>query len=273
MDPAVMEVFRKYRISLRRQLADIDPAARPFSIGGKEEELARLEQLAKELDEQQNLLYAAKRRKVLLILQGLDTSGKDGTIRWVFSRTSPLGVHVAAFKAPNERERSYDFLWRCHAVVPAAGELAVWNRSHYEDVLVPLVDGHINQEEVQRRYAHINDFERMLTETGTTIIKCMLHISKEEQRQRLQKRLDDPSKNWKFAIEDLETRAKWGVYQAAYAKALQATSTDHAPWYVIPADNKRHRNLMVAQLLLETLKGLKLQLPPANPALQGMVVS
>lgn len=267
-----MEAFKKYRISPKNTLKDIDPSDKPFSFGTKKDELQRLDELAVELDDLQNTLYAGKRRKVLLILQGLDTSGKDGTIRWVFSRTSPLGVHVAAFKAPSERERAHDFLWRCHAVVPADGELTVWNRSHYEDVLVPPVEGWIDKAETQRRYGHINDFERLLSETGTTIVKCMLHISNEEQRERLQDRLKDPGKNWKFAADDLTTRAKWNDYQRAYEQALQATSTPHAPWYVIPANSKRHRNLMVAQLLVQTLRDMKLRLPPPNLAFKDLVV-
>lgn len=262
--------FKQYQITPRTRLADINPADKPFSLGSKDEEKQRLDELATELDRLQNILYAGKRRKVLMVLQGLDTSGKDGTIRWVFSRTSPLGVHAAAFKAPNEKELSHDFLWRCHAVVPAAGELTVWNRSHYEDVLVPVVNGLIDEQEKQRRYAHINDFERLLAETGTTIVKCMLHISKDEQRKRLQERLDDPNKNWKFDTSDLTTRAQWDAYQQAYDEALAATSTSHAPWHIIPANSKRHRNLMVAQLLVSTMQSMQLTLPPPNPALKKL---
>lgn len=228
--------------------------------------------MAIELDELQNLLHASGQRKLLLVLQGMDTSGKDGTIRWVFSRTSPLGMRVAAFKAPSPAEQAHDFLWRCHAVVPGAGELGVWNRSHYEDVLVPVVEGWIDKAATKRRYAQINDFEQLLTDTGTVVLKCMLHISKGEQRERLQARIDEPGKQWKFSLGDLEVRKKWSLYQRAYEKALEATSTDEAPWYVIPADSKRHRNLMIAQLLVRTLKEMKLQVPAADPTLQGLVV-
>jgi PPK2 family polyphosphate:nucleotide phosphotransferase len=203
----------------------------------------------------------------------MDTSGKDGTIRWVFSRTSPLGVRVMPFKVPNDLERSHDFLWRCHAVVPGAGQLMIWNRSHYEDVLVPVVEGLIDKKETQRRYQQINDFERLLVETGTIVIKCMLHISKEEQRLRLQERIDTPGKQWKFQRGDLDARLKWGAYQGAYQKALAATSTAHAPWHVVPADSKTNRNMMIARLLIKTLKDMKLQLPPADPALKGLVVT
>ena len=224
------------------------------------------------MDELQNLLHANGKRKLLLVLQGMDTSGKDGTIRWVFSRTSPLGVKVAAFKAPSLTEQAHDFLWRCHAVVPGAGELGVWNRSHYEDVLVPVAEGWMDKAATNRRYAHINDFERLLTETGTVVLKCMLHISKDEQRKRLQSRIDEPDKHWKFSVGDLAVREKWDVYQRAYEKALRATSTPDAPWYVIPADSKRHRNLMIAQLLVKTLKDMKLHVPVADPALKGLTV-
>lgn len=267
-----MKTFAPYRIGPKQRLADIDPAHKPFKLGGKKAELERLDAMALELDALQNMLYAEGRRKVLLVLQGMDTSGKDGTIRWVFSRTSPLGVRVAAFKAPSARERAHDFLWRCHAVVPAAGELAVWNRSHYEDVLVPVVEGWIDQAETLRRYEHINHFEKLLTDTGTTIVKCMLHISKDEQRKRLQERLDDPAKNWKFAREDLAARAQWDDYQSAYAALLDATSTRHAPWYVIPADSKRQRNLLIAQLLNTALRDMRLQLPQADPSLAHLTV-
>jgi len=193
-------------------------------------------------------------------------------VRWVFSRTSPLGVRVTAFKAPSDDERAHDYLWRCHAVVPRTGEIAVWNRSHYEDVLVPVVEGWIDKAEAKRRFAQINDFERLLVETGTVIIKCMLHIDKDEQRERLQARIDTPGKQWKFSLGDLEVRTKWNAYQEAYDKALRATSTEHAPWYVIPANHKRHRNLMIARLLMKTLREMKLKVPGAEPALKGMVI-
>ena len=270
-----MPSFKPYCVPSRGDkfsLAKLDPGATPFSRGSDQAQRERLDELAIELDKMQNRLHAEGRRKVLLVLQGMDTSGKDGTIRWVFSRTSPLGVRVVPFKAPSELERSHDYLWRCHAVVPSAGQLMVWNRSHYEDVLVPVVEEYIDKKEVQRRYRQINDFERLLTETGTTVIKCMLHISKDEQRTRLQERIDTPGKQWKFARADLDVRLKWDAYQRAYEKALAATSTEHAPWHVIPANSKAHRNLMIASLLIQTLKDMKLQLPPADPALKGLIV-
>jgi PPK2 family polyphosphate:nucleotide phosphotransferase len=268
-----MASFKKYRVDGSKfSLASIYPADSPFLEGDEEAQRARLDELAGELDELQNLLHAGGRRKVLLVLQGMDTSGKDGTIRWVFSRTSPLGVRVTAFKAPSDDERARDFLWRCHANVPRSGEIMVWNRSHYEDVLVPWVEGWIDKAELRRRYAQIQDFERLLAETGTVVVKCMLHISKKVQRERLQARIDDPEKRWKFHRTDLDVRKKWAAYQHAYEQALAATSSRHAPWHVIPADSKPHRNLMIAQLLVKTLRGMKLAVPPADPSLDGLVV-
>ncbi len=267
-----MANFKAYRVGNKFRLSSISPGEAPFLEGSEAAQKKALDALAIELDTLQNVLHAEGRRKLLLVLQGTDTSGKDGTIRWVFSRTSPLGVRVAAFKAPTEEEKARDFLWRCHAVVPRTGELAVWNRSHYEDVLVPVVEGWIDKDATRRRYAQINEFERLLTETGTVIVKCMLHISKDEQRERLQERIDTPDKQWKFSMGDLAVREKWDAYQRAYEKMIAATSTPEAPWYVIPADSKRHRNLMIARLLVKTLEDMKLKPPPADPALKGLVV-
>ena len=267
-----MSRFKKYCVTGKFKLANINPADTPFLKGTEEMQREELEALAVRLDDLQNKLHAEGQRKLLLVLQGLDTSGKDGTIRWVFSRTSPLGVRVKAFKVPSQDERAHDFLWRCHAAVPPSGEIAIWNRSHYEDVLVPVVEGLIDKGETRRRYAQINDFERLLSETGTVIIKCMLHITKEEQRKRLQARIDHPDKRWKFQMDDLSVRTKWAAYEQAYEKALEATSTACARWHVVPADSKIHRNLMVAHLIVKTLEDMKLTLPPASPALDQLVV-
>lgn len=209
---------------------------------------------------------------MLLVLQGMDTSGKDGTVRAVFRDVDPLGLRIVPFKAPTPIEAAHDFLWRVHAQVPAAGELAIFNRSHYEDVLVPRVLGTIDDKECERRYRQIRDFETMLAENGTTIVKCFLHISKEEQRERLQARIDDPTKHWKFDIADLDARKHWDAYQAAYRDALAATSAEHAPWYVIPANSKTHRNVMIAELLLRAMTEMKLQYPPPKPELEGVKV-
>ena len=235
-------------------------------------DLASVDALATDLDRLQDLFYADRRFKLLVVLQGTDTSGKDGTIRGVFSKTSALGVKTAAWKAPSEEERAHDYLWRIHQKVPAAGEITIFNRSHYEDVLVPVVKGWITHDETARRFAQINDFERLLVETGTVIVKFMLHISKDEQRLRLQDRLDDPTKHWKFAVGDLEERTRWDEYQAAYGAAVAATGTPWAPWTIVPADSKTHRNLMIATVVKQTLQGLKLAYPPGDPSLAGLKV-
>jgi PPK2 family polyphosphate:nucleotide phosphotransferase len=176
------------------------------------------------------------------------------------------------FKAPTPVELAHDFLWRVHAQAPAAGELTIFNRSHYEDLLVPTVLGELDAQGFEQRCRHIRQFEEMLAYSGTTIVKCMLHISKDEQRARLQARIDDPTKHWKFDITDLEVRKQWDAYQSAYRDALAATSTDYAPWYVIPADSKTHRNVMVAELLLRALQALKLEYPPPKESLKGIKV-
>ena len=253
-------------------LARVDPAAKPCSSGDKMADRARVLGLALELDGLQQLFYADRRYKLLVVLQGIDTSGKDGTIRAVFGEMSPLGVQTAAWKAPTEVERAHDFLWRIHARMPGAGETVLFNRSHYEDVLVPVVAGSITPEETKRRYVHINAFERLLCDTGTVVLKFMLHISKDEQRARLQARLDDPTKRWKFAADDLEVRRHWDAYQRAYAAAVAATGTPWAPWHVVPADSKTHRNLMVATVVKQTLVELALRYPPGDPALARLRV-
>jgi PPK2 family polyphosphate:nucleotide phosphotransferase len=253
-------------------LSDFDTAAKPFSMGLKEADRARLSEVGKRLDELQERLHAQRRQRVLLVLQGMDTSGKDGTVRAVFHEVDPLGLRIASFKAPTPVEIAHDFLWRVHIHAPAAGELTVFNRSHYEDVLVPRVLKQIDAAEIERRYTHIRQFEALLADTGTTIVKCFLHISKDEQRRRLQARIDDPTKHWKFDISDIEARKFWGAYQEAYRDVLAETSTDYAPWYVIPADSKSHRNLMMAELLLSVLEGMKLEYPPAKAELKGVKV-
>ena len=239
----------------------LDPAAKPFSTGSKAADKKRLEQLAIDIDSLQDVLWASKQHKLLVVLQGLDTSGKDGTLRAVFDRTSPLGVRTTAWKVPTEIERAHDYLWRIHQRVPGAGDLTIFNRSHYEDVLVPVVEGWIGKKEIERRYAQINDFERLLTESRTILVKFMLHISRDEQRQRLQARIDDPTKRWKFQPADLEVRNLWDGYQKAYARAISATATPAAPWIVVPADSKMHRNLMIASILKDTLERLDLRYP------------
>lgn len=254
-------------------LTDFDPGAKPFSAGSKPADRQRLAELAVRLDELQERLHAQRNERVLLILQGMDTSGKDGTVRAIFHEIDPLGLRITSFRAPTPDEAAHDFLWRVHPHAPAAGELAVFNRSHYEDVLVPRVLGLLTDAEVACRCEHIRHFEALLADSGTAVLKCFLHISKDEQRARLQARIDDPTKHWKFDLSDLEARQHWDAYQAAYCYALAATSTERAPWYVVPANSKSHRNLMVAELLLRVLEGLKLEYPPAKESLKGVTVA
>jgi PPK2 family polyphosphate:nucleotide phosphotransferase len=242
--------------------------------GAKQRERALTSELIGQIAHFQEMLFAGHKQKLLLVLQGMDTSGKDGTTRALFSESkiSPMGLRAVGFTAPSERERAHDYLWRVHAHVPAAGQIAVFNRSHYEDVLVPRVLGDIDGKETKRRYAQIRDFERMLSETGTTILKIFLHISKDEQKERLQERLDDPEKHWKFDPADLAARAQWDSYQRAYEDAIGATNADHAPWYIVPADSKTHRNLIVAHLLLETMQDMKLAWPAPKADLDKVKV-
>jgi len=257
----------------RFQLASIDPGAKPLSSGDRERDKATVLELADGLDALQTLFYADRRYKLLVVLQGMDTSGKDGTLRDVFGRMSPLGVRVVGWKAPTEEERGHDPWWRIHRAMPGSGEIVVFNRSHYEDVLVPVVNRQLTAQQVAQRYRQINEFERMLTEHGTVVCKFMLHISKDEQRVRLQARLDDPSKHLKFDVGDLDVRKRWKDYMAAYDAAIRATGTPWAPWSVVPADSKTHRNLMVATLLTQRLRALKLRPPPPSEALSRLRIS
>jgi PPK2 family polyphosphate:nucleotide phosphotransferase len=226
---------------------------------GRDEGERRLLALDQELAELQELLYAAGQHSVLLILQGMDTSGKDGTIKRVLQEVNPVGCHIHAFKAPSDRELAHDFLWRVHAEVPEKGQLGVFNRSHYEDVLIVRVRKLVPEEVWRRRYRQINDFERLLTETGTILIKCYLHISKEEQEARLLAREQELTKAWKLAVGDWIERRSWDEYTAAYEDALSECSTPEAPWQIIPADKKWYRNLAVAQLLADALRPYKEQ--------------
>jgi PPK2 family polyphosphate:nucleotide phosphotransferase len=230
--------------------------------GDKAQDALMLEKLATEINALQDILHAEAKHKVLLILQGMDASGKDGTVKHVFSECDPLGIRLASFKGPTPDELAHDYLWRVHKEVPKKGEIVIFNRSHYEDVLIVKVHDWIDEAECKRRYAQINDFERMLSETGTVIVKCYLHISKEEQKVRMQERLNDPTKTWKFNPNDLNERDLWDKYMLAYENAMKATSTTYAPWYVIPADSKTNRNLLISKILLNTLKSLKLAYPP-----------
>jgi len=224
------------------------------------------------LEALQELLYAEGKQRVLVVLQAMDTGGKDGVIRHVFDGVNPQGVKVAGFKVPSRIERAHDYLWRVHQKTPGKGEIAIFNRSHYEDVLVVRVHNLVPDAVWSRRYDHINAFERMLADEGTVILKFFLHISKEEQRERLQARLDEPAKRWKFSLGDLDERKLWDDYVAVYEDVLSKTSTEWAPWYVVPADRKWYRNLVIGTVLTEVLEGLDMQHPEFEGDPESIVV-
>jgi PPK2 family polyphosphate:nucleotide phosphotransferase len=217
-------------------------------------------------------LYAENRRALLLVLQGMDTAGKDGTIRHVMSGINPQMCQVVPFKQPSPEELDHDFLWRIHRAVPRRGNIGIFNRSQYEDVLVVRVHNLVPEAQWRARYDRINEFERLLTDGGVTIVKCFLHISKDEQRERLQARLDDATKRWKFSKGDLAERKLWDDYQQAYEDALTRCNTEHAPWHVIPADRKWYRNLVISELLRNTLEEIDPQIPAAEADLEGITV-
>jgi PPK2 family polyphosphate:nucleotide phosphotransferase len=244
-------------------LESLDPRDRSLF---PDEEAARagIVEDAKAIDALQDRLYAEGRRSLLVVLQGTDTSGKDGTIRHVFNATGPLGVRVQAFGPPSREELSHDFLWRVHRACPAKGTIGIFNRSHYEDVLVGRVRGLAPPDTIEQRYAQINDFERLLVESGTIVLKLMLNISKAEQGKRLQQRLDDPAKHWKFNEGDLSDRALWDEYRDAYRIMLERCSTPHAPWRVIPADRKWVRNAAIASVVRAVLEAMDPQYPKVD---------
>jgi PPK2 family polyphosphate:nucleotide phosphotransferase len=235
---------------------------------GKKAGAEALVALGDELSDLQERLWAERTtgsdRRVLLVLQGMDTSGKGGVLRHTVGLMDPQGVKITSFKAPTDEERKHHFLWRIRKALPPAGVIGVFDRSHYEDVLIVRVHGLAEPETVERRYAEINEFEAELAADGVVVLKCMLHISAEEQKERLLARLDSPDKYWKFNPADIDERERWGDYRTAYQVALERTNTEIAPWYVVPSDRKWYRNLVIGQLLLEHLRGLKPQWPPAD---------
>lgn len=255
------------------RLADHDPRdTKPFA-GDKDAGRSRVAALNARLEELQEALYAEGRHRLLVVLQGMDASGKDGTIRTVFDGVDPQGVKVASFKKPTAPELAHDFLWRIHPHTPAAGEIAIWNRSHYEDVVICRVQGLVNETCWRARYEHIRAFEAMLAGEGATILKFFLHIGKDEQRQRLQERIDDPKKRWKWNAGDLDERRRWDDYQRAYEDALAATSATHAPWYVVPADRNWYRDLVVSEVIVATLEAMDIRLPAGDPGIDGLQVT
>jgi PPK2 family polyphosphate:nucleotide phosphotransferase len=233
---------------------------------------AELARVVADIDELQHKLAAEARQSLLVVLQAMDAGGKDGTIRSVFGPLNAAGVRVTAFKAPVGDELEHDYLWRIHAATPERGEIAVWNRSHYEDVLVVRVRDLVPEKRWKRRYRHIREFERLLTDEGTHIVKINLHISNEEQRERLQERIDDPHKRWKFRMGDLDDRKLWPAYMEAYEAAISETSTADAPWYVVPANHKWSRDLAAAYIVRDVLERMDPELPPDDPAIEGTIV-
>jgi PPK2 family polyphosphate:nucleotide phosphotransferase len=252
-------------------LAGRDTHSKSGFEGGKAEGRAALKPLNARLSELQTALWAESKQKLLVVLQAMDTGGKDGTIRNVFKGVNPQGVRIFGFGVPTEHDLAHDYLWRIHQVVPGNGLITVFNRSHYEDVLVVRVKDIVPEERWRKRYSHIVDFEGLLADEGTTFVKLFLHISKEEQRSRLEARLQQPNKRWKFNVGDLDDRKLWDDFQEAYEEAITRTSTEQAPWYVIPADRKWYRDLAVSSILIETLERMNPQFPP-EPDLDGVVV-
>jgi PPK2 family polyphosphate:nucleotide phosphotransferase len=251
------------------KLGDSEAKA-PSDLSDRDEVEKQAKKEADELGELQQVFYADARYALLVVLQGRDASGKDGTIRNVFSQVNPQGCIVSSFKRPTEEEMSHDFLWRVHERVPPRGMFGIFNRSHYEDILVPVVNGTLGKKGLDARISAINDFERLLTDNGVVILKFFLHISRDEQKERLMERLSDEKKNWKFRVGDLEDREKWPQFTEAYVEAIRRTSSDWAPWYLVPSNSKKVRNLLVARTIVRALKKLDLRYPKADPAVLAL---
>ena len=264
----------RYRVKPGRKirLKDWDPNDTSAFDGGKKEARAHLDRLSDRMAALQEVLYAQHKHKVLIVLQGMDCAGKDGAIRRVFEGVNPQGVRVANFKVPSAEELDHDYLWRVHKQAPATGEIAIFNRSHYGDVLVVRVHGLVARKVWSRRYTQINDFERMLAEEGTTVLKFFLHIDLEEQKARLQARLDEPDKRWKFNVKDLDERKRWPDYMRAYEDVLNQTSTKWAPWFLVPANRKWYRDLVIGSAIVETLEGLNMKFPKTQEGLDDVVI-
>ena len=255
------------------KIADRDPADTAGAPGDKKATTKVLEELSERVAGLQERLYAESKQSLLVVLQAMDAGGKDGTVKHVFTGANPQGVRVTSFKQPTADELARDFLWRVHAAVPPHGYIGIFNRSHYEDVLIARVHELVEESVWRRRYRHINHFESLLHDAGTRVVKLFLHISPEEQAERLQKRLDDPEKRWKFQRGDLAERARWDEYQAAYEEAIARTSTEHAPWYVVPGDRKWFRNWAVSRIVIEALEDMDPQYPKPVADLDGITVT
>lgn len=264
----------RYRVKPGDQivLSQWDPNDTGAFFGGKKEAKEALDALNDRLEELQELLYAENKHKLLVVLQAMDTGGKDGTIRHVFEGVNPQGVKVASFKVPTKEELAHDYLWRAHKVTPGKGEIVIFNRSHYEDVLVVRVHSLVPHEVWGKRYEHINQFERMLADEGTTILKFFLHIDLQEQKERLQARLDNSQKQWKFSLGDLDERKLWPEYTRAYQDVLSKTSTEWAPWFIVPSNHKWYRNYVIASILVDTLERLDMHYPQPEDDLSGVVI-
>jgi PPK2 family polyphosphate:nucleotide phosphotransferase len=265
-----MRLAKRLRVSAGPvDLAAYPTDATPGFSGGKAAGRRALAELGPDLLDLQTRLYAQREtpgaRRVLLVLQGMDTSGKGGVLKHTVGLVDPVGLRITSFKAPTAEERAHDFLWRVERAVPEPGYLGVFDRSHYEDVLIQRVHAFAPPAEIARRYDAINAFEQRLVDAGTVVVKCMLHISPAEQRRRLLARLDDPAKNWKFSPSDLVERGKWRAYRAAYTDTIAATSQPHAPWYVVPADHKWFAEALVTAVVVEALEGLNLAVPSLSP--------
>jgi len=245
-------------------LSDWDPNDISGFPGAKEDAIEQLKKMTKKLESLQNLLYAEHKHKLLIVLQAMDTAGKDGTIRHVFEGVNPQGVRVVSYKMPTAEELDHDYLWRVHKNVPGKGEMVIFNRSHYEDVLIVRVHQLVPEEVWRKRYQQINNFERMLSEEGTTILKFYLNIDELAQKERLEARLEDPSKNWKFNVDDLKERKLWPDYMKAYEDALSETGTKWAPWTIVPSNHKWFRNLVISTRIVETLESLAMEYPKAE---------
>jgi PPK2 family polyphosphate:nucleotide phosphotransferase len=254
-------------------LAAIDTASTDGAPGDKHETKTTFRELRHKLAELQERLYAESAQSLLVVLQAMDGGGKDGTIKHVFRGANPSGTRVSSFKVPTDEELAHDFLWRVHKAVPRKGEIVLFNRSHYEDVLVVRVHQLVPEEVWRPRYEQINAFEASLAAARTRVLKLFLHISKDEQADRFRRRLERPDKHWKFNRSDLDERALWGEYQQAYAEAIERTSTEHAPWYVVPADRKWYRNWAVSQIVLDALTDMAPRFPPAEDGLDDVVVT
>jgi PPK2 family polyphosphate:nucleotide phosphotransferase len=265
--------YPRYRVEpgSRLRLADVDPDESEH-YRRKKDVAEGLKRQRERIADLQARLYAEHGRSLLIVLQAMDTGGKDGTVKGVFQGVNPQGCQVASFKAPSEEELDHDFLWRYHKQTPAKGMIQIFNRSHYEDVLVVRVKQLVPETVWRPRYQVINQFEQALTLAGTTVLKFVLHISKDEQKRRLESRLTNPDKRWKFRLDDLKERALWDDYQRAFEDAVSECTTPHAPWYVVPANKKWYRNLVVARTIADTLEAMDPRYPPAEPGLDKVVV-